>query len=113
MDSIGKEIGVKAGDMSPWYKVDRNTLKRLGANGMLRWVYSSSIYSMLKKVYPEHKWVPWMFRKIPSNVIGDVEVLKECLEYIESAKEVLSFTSSFLSFTLISSFPDYATRRLV
>lgn len=48
---------------------------------------------MLKTVYPEHKWVPWHFNKIPSMVLGDPEVIRDCLDYIESEKNLTELES--------------------
>lgn len=83
MDSVGAQIGVKDGDLTPWYFVDRPTLKRLGCVGLLTQCYGFSPYKMLSTVYPEHEWLPWKFTKIPARLRTDPETTKLALAYLE------------------------------
>lgn len=43
---------------------------------------------MLREVYPEHEWLPWKFKKVPSNIGRDPLVVRQTLKYIESEKKL-------------------------
>jgi hypothetical protein len=45
---------------------------------------------MLRAVYPEHKWLPWKFSRVPLGSLIDAEVIKLCLNFIESEFEIKS-----------------------
>lgn len=89
LDSIGLKIGVKdPTDLSPWYNVDQGVLIKSGIRGLLVTYYDSSHYLMLKKVYPEYKWLPWKFRSLPRSVVDDPQVLEDSLAYVEKEKKL-------------------------
>jgi len=43
---------------------------------------------MLKKVYPQYKWLPWKFKALPKITYRDQAVVREALEYIEAKCEI-------------------------
>jgi len=90
LDSIGAKIGVKGNDLSPWYKVDQSTLIKYGCRSLMVSYYESSHYAMLKEVYPEFDWMPWKFKRIPSNMAIDDEILVKALSHIEKVKAIKS-----------------------
>jgi hypothetical protein len=83
LDKVGQSLGVKEGDLSPWYGVDQKALTKMGLAGLLREKYYTSHYAMLKKVYPEYNWLPWKFKALPKITYRDPNVVKQALEYIE------------------------------
>lgn len=65
MDEVGKELGC-AGDLAGWYKVSTQTLCDHGGLVLLR-RYGDSISTLLTSVYPEFKWDPLKFTRVPHN----------------------------------------------
>lgn len=43
---------------------------------------------MLRVVYTEHKWYPWMFKKLPLSVLGDPSVVQEALAFVETLLQI-------------------------
>jgi hypothetical protein len=83
LESVGAQIGVKKGDLSSWYKVNSKTLWKFGLSRLLS-LYSNSISTMLKKVYPEYDWIPWKFKNRRATSHRDPEMVEQALKYIES-----------------------------
>ena len=46
--------------------------------------------SLLSKVYPDHKWLPWLFKHVPSNWW---ESMENRLQYLEWLKQKLNYTT--------------------
>lgn len=59
------------------------TLSKKFDGAGLSFRYNSSVYAMLKEVYPEHDWLPWEFERTPPGVSRDPEVLEKAVSYIE------------------------------
>jgi hypothetical protein len=45
--------------------------------------YKSSIYLMLKTLYPEVDWKPWLFKKLPEAAIMDPNVTVSAVKFVE------------------------------
>ena len=88
MDSIGLKIGATKEDLSPWYKVDRAHLRKLGFPSGLLLHYGSSLYALLRTVYSEHDWVPWKFAILPQNVASEPEIVERALRYVEKERQM-------------------------
>lgn len=89
LDSIGTKIGVTGNDLSPWYDVEQTTtLRRYGCSGLLRSHYDSSQYKMLRKVYPEHDWQPWKFKRLPAKIGKDQEAMEKAIAFVEKEKRI-------------------------
>lgn len=82
LDSIGEKIGVKDGDLTPWYTVSYKTLEDLGYNGLFD-RYDKSRLNMLRTVYPEHEWLPWKFKMLPLGTERGPELARRILDYVE------------------------------
>src|SRR3569833_1369311 len=88
LDSIGSKLGATSSDLSPWYKADFSLLRKHGAIGLVTKTYNSSLYLMLKSVYPEHDWVPWQFKVLPASASRDPEVIRKALDFVEKTKAI-------------------------
>ena len=82
MDSISERIGAVEGDMSPWYGASYDFICRAGGRSVLR-CYNDSIYSMLRNIYPNQKWLPWKFKYLPKKITRNDEVKRLAVEYLE------------------------------
>jgi hypothetical protein len=54
---LGKKLGIKEGDYSAWYQVPTQLFLRKGGKSNVL----HSRYKTLSTVFPEHRWVPWLF----------------------------------------------------
>lgn len=81
MDSVGSQIGVKNGDMSPWYRLTYKDANRFKLRGILQ-IYPS-LYTALTKIYPEHEWLPWHFTIIPKSAYNDPKVIDQAIKFVE------------------------------
>jgi hypothetical protein len=85
LDFVGEQIGVKNGDLSPWYGVSlARDGRRLGIQGIAKSKYGS-IYEMLTAVYPGYPWVPWKFEVIAAENFKSTTVILSALLYVEQA----------------------------
>lgn len=50
-----------------WYSVDLESIRREGGGGLLA-IYNDSLFRLLQEVYPDHEWLPWKFKKLPSSI---------------------------------------------
>ena len=83
MDEIGTKIGASLADLSPWYNVTVRELGALGGASILRNYYRSSVYAMLKAVYPEYDWLPWKFKKSTRTAHLEEDILEKAVRFLE------------------------------
>lgn len=62
-DWLGKELGIT--NTEGWYHVRTSEVAQRGGGGLLQNYYNASLYRALSTIYPEQKWMPWRFEKIP------------------------------------------------
>lgn len=53
--------------MDEWYKVTEKEITSKGGRQLL-YHYNDSIIHLLRNVYPEFSWKPWMFSRLPRNI---------------------------------------------
>jgi hypothetical protein len=51
--------------LDEWYHTKSKDVTTHGGGGLMRGIYSNSIYTALQTVYPEHCWLPWKFNTVP------------------------------------------------
>jgi hypothetical protein len=84
LDALGAEIGVRNGDLSPWYRSHTKIRRRF--SGIAR-LYPS-VPQMLATVYSEYKWVPWKFAVTPSFVFHNESLRRSALAYVEKLLKI-------------------------
>jgi len=83
-ESIGKSFGV-GDDLSRWYDVSVEAFAAHGGLGLVTSRYNGSLYAFLKAVYPEYKWEPWRFKKVPGQVLNDPATFRAVLRFTEAS----------------------------
>lgn len=58
-------------------------------NRLLQGRFKGSHYRLLRQVYPEHDWLPWKFKFLPRNMIGDPEAVKRAIAFVEKERNLL------------------------
>jgi hypothetical protein len=53
----------------------------LGGRKLLE-LYNGGMYTLLKSVYPQYEWLPWLFASIPNNYFETIENQKKYVEWI-------------------------------
>jgi len=81
---MGKKLGVRDSDLSPWYKVSIKELQEYGGPGLLA-RYRNVISRMLETVYPEYDWLPWKFTVSPHNSWKDPAVILKAVKFAEKS----------------------------
>src|SRR5690606_37908352 len=61
-----------------WYKVTALDLKELGGNSLLE-LYDNSLLKLLEHMYPDFRWYPWLFDKVP---VGYWDVPRNVINYV-------------------------------
>lgn len=87
LDDISQHLGVKGGDLSPWYKLDLKSVIKMGGGGLLRH-YDNSLYNMLRHVYHDYDWLPWKFKKLGNIAIRSPDALRKVMRFIESELKI-------------------------
>ncbi len=94
VDEVGKKLGiVDKHHFHLWYKVKRNDFAKLGGGGLIMGQYSSSIYRMLSKIYPDFDWLPWEFENMPRELSKDPLVLRKAIRYIENELNIKNLSN--------------------
>jgi hypothetical protein len=88
VDQIAIDLKYKPGDRSEFYKLSVSELIKRGGAGLLG-IYGNSIIAVLKSVYPEYPWLPWMFQRIPkSRILSDTNEVKSLIRYVEERLQI-------------------------
>jgi len=74
VDSLATKMGIRPGEWERFYEITAKDIRLHGGHALLP-RYSSSIYQILRSLYPEHDWMPWKFAKAPKNLADDVALL--------------------------------------
>jgi hypothetical protein len=78
LEKLGEKLGVK--ELDDWYAVDaaavRNKLY------FIMNYYNSSMYKVLKEVYPQHDWNPLKFTHVPQGCWKDKDTQRDALEQV-------------------------------
>lgn len=64
LDWLARQLNIK--DMDGWYKVTYKDMQTRKGSRLLQ-LYGYSVIKVLKAVYPEHDWHPWLFNKVPAG----------------------------------------------
>jgi hypothetical protein len=59
---IGLKLGIGTEDLSAWYNVSLNQLLENGGESLLPYLHDNSRYKLLRTVFPDHIWHPWLFK---------------------------------------------------
>jgi len=78
LEKYAQENGIQK--MEDWYRVTVAELKNKGGDGILAH-YGNSLQKMLIRVYPEQKWLIWMFQQVPKGFWDSEENCREFLEW--------------------------------
>ena len=58
MNSLKKHLNFET--ELDWYRLRRDDVIAFGGSSLLRY-HDDSVYTLLKTIYPEYKWLPWYF----------------------------------------------------
>src|SRR5690242_7978426 len=64
-ERLSKKLGHKSKD--DWYTTSLSDVQESGGSGLLEYYYGQSIPKALKTLFPEHKWIPWKFKRVPNH----------------------------------------------
>ena len=81
LDSIGEKIGVKNGDLSPFYTLSFEDFVQYSGSGIT--MFYRSMYPLLTATYPDYNWEPWRFQVTPKSLISDENYVKLILDKTE------------------------------
>ena len=70
--------------MESWYNVTQEDFFNNRGEGLLRRYYAGSPSTALQKIYPKHKWMPWMFKVTPMGFWTDKKNHKIFFEWLKS-----------------------------
>jgi hypothetical protein len=119
-DWLGDQLGIKS--MDDWYSISKEKICSHGGWRLLLY-YQDSPQRALKDVYPNHKWLPWKFQKIPWGFFREQQNCLEFLEWLASSLGVknledwyrisptevqsISHLSENLSYLLAKGYPEH------
>lgn len=53
-----------------------------GGGTLLRKYYSDSMFVAIPAIYPEHKWIPWKFERVPRGFWANQENQREFFDWL-------------------------------
>jgi len=77
----GGEEGVNSEFYESWYTVTTQDFLKNNGQGLLAH-YAYSLSTLLSKVFPEYKWLPWKFNLTPKGYWSDAGNQKSYLEWL-------------------------------
>jgi hypothetical protein len=87
LEWVGNRIGVRKKE--DWYGVTSLSVIKNGGTNILN-KYNGSVPQALMALYPEEKWIPWLFRQVPKYFWEDTKHQRMCINWLE---EKLAITS--------------------
>jgi len=85
---LASVLGFDWRDMERWYRVTPQDFYAHGGGGMLRNYFNSSPYQYIKAVFPDYRWLPWKFNRVPLSVLNDKETIAEALKYVATTLKI-------------------------
>jgi len=82
LEELATKLGFKASDYDKWYAVSGKLFHEHGGGSLLV-KYNSSVYLLLKSLFPLHDWLPWKFPVLPRSASTDPESIRLLLSFIE------------------------------
>jgi hypothetical protein len=88
-DWLYSELGLSGG-LDGWYTALTGPVFHHGGGSLLNNKYRGSLINALNAVYPEHKWYPWRFTKVPVGHWHDVANRRALFRAIEDSIGITS-----------------------
>jgi len=85
---LGKRLGFNT--MEDWYGITTNVINDNYGGGLLG-RFNGSPYKLIKDVFPEYKWLVWMFKHTPNNEWTDSGIRKD---YVLWLGEILGYNNN-------------------
>jgi hypothetical protein len=67
---LQSQLGLRT--MEDWYGVQKVQIARNGGNGLLTHYYNQSAARAIMEAFPEHKWQPWKFKRVPMGFWNEI-----------------------------------------
>jgi hypothetical protein len=83
---LEKKIKIKK--LSDWYKVDKKSFSNNYGGGLLVRIEKSSIYEILKNIYPDYKWIPWLFKNSHTGIWSDTKNHRQFLDWVIEKEKI-------------------------
>lgn len=81
---LQSKLGVKT--MSDWYQVQKAEIVKNHGNGLLTHYYSQSPTRAIMDAFPEHKWQPWKFDRVPLGFWNEISHRKQFFDHLAESK---------------------------
>lgn len=76
---LGGKLGFR--EMDDWYGLTQRDISVNGGAGILK-DFGESIPRALQCVFPDHRWLPWRFKKVPNGFWQDATNRKDFVEWL-------------------------------
>jgi len=80
LDWLAVKLGYR--NKEDWYKVTRKDFQENYGDTLLR-MFETSPYRLLRAVFEEDKFLPWMFNTTPNDVWRDLDTMRMMILYVE------------------------------
>ena len=80
MDWLGKHLGYKT--IEDWYGITQQTIVKNYGSRLLSGYFQGSPMNLLKHVYPEYDWMPWLFNEAPTGTWDKPGMVRMCLDWL-------------------------------
>lgn len=67
LECVGDAVGLR--ESREWYSVTREQIQTHGGGRLLTY-YHQSLGTMMQAIFPEHRWLPWMFSDLPKRFLS-------------------------------------------
>lgn len=82
MDWLAHRCGFKEAD--DWYKASRSLFQNNRGGGLMCTQYGDSVSAALQDYRPDYDWVPWKFRRTPSNFWTQPENRRRYMDWLSA-----------------------------
>eukprot|EP01114_Cavostelium_apophysatum_P014947 TRINITY_DN3989_c0_g1_i1.p1 TRINITY_DN3989_c0_g1~~TRINITY_DN3989_c0_g1_i1.p1 ORF type:complete len:475 (-),score=70.21 TRINITY_DN3989_c0_g1_i1:108-1532(-) len=88
LDEVAHKLNLKSWE--DWYQVSKETVEEEGGKSLLQ-LHDGNLGDLLSKVYPEHDWKLWCFRKVPHGFWSDKGRHKEFFDWAWKELRISTF----------------------
>jgi hypothetical protein len=75
-------------DLNNWYQVKQDQVVALGGYTLLKSYYNGSLGWALMGAFPDHAWLPWLFREVPKGVWTNMVYQQRYFEWLAKRLQI-------------------------
>lgn len=80
LNNIASQLGISS--KQHWYPVDSKRVHALDSRKLITKKFGGSVPRAIMDIFPEHEWLPWLFRRMPNGLWGDLKIQRQYFDWL-------------------------------